>query len=184
MDTNNGKNIVLTKSDARFIADLIERYESSIKNIIYNTLGSEKIYLAEDTISEVYLLMCQKIEILKAHESPKAWVLVAAKRVAQGILAKNRREISTVPLDEVENHLGGTDVFEEAVYEIWLENKVPEKLIANLSKREREVYYKIYIEGKTPKETAEELDISLNAVHNIHKNLKDKIKYDIKRKNF
>ena len=76
------------------------------------------------------------------------------------------------------------DIFEEAVYEIWLESKVPEKLIANLTKREREVYHKIYIENKKPKEAAKELELSINAVNNIHKNLRDKIKDDVKRKNF
>ena len=184
MDDKNINDVILTKSDAQFIADLIERYESNIKNVIYGMLGSNKRYLAEDAISEVYLLMCKKIEVLKAHTCPKAWILVASKHVAQGILTKDRKEISAVPLETVENYIGGADVFEDAVYEIWLENKVSEKLIAKLTKREREVYHKLYIEGKKPKEAASELNISTNAVNNIHKNLRDKIKYDIKTKNF
>ncbi len=61
---------------------------------------------------------------------------------------------------------------------------MPKKLIAGLTKRERQVYGKIYIEGKKPKDAAAELNISVNSVHNIHKNLRDKIKNEIKRKNF
>jgi len=181
------KNIddaVLTKSEAQFVADLIERYESNIKNVIYSMLGKDNRYLAEDALSEVYLLMCKKIKPLKDHPCPKAWILVATKYVVQGILTKNRKDIAIVPLEDVENYIGGTDIFEEAVYEIWLENKVPEKLLAKLTKREREVYHKLYIEGKKPNEAASELNISKNAVNNIHKNLRDKIKYDIKTKKF
>lgn len=184
MNKKTKSKIVLTKKEAYFIENLIEYNEKHIKNVIHSTLGSENQYLAEDTINEFYLLMCEKIEILKAHPCPQAWILVAAKYTAQGMVHKHKKDLLSVSLDEVSYKLGETDVFEDAVYEIWLENKVSEKLIANLTKREREIYYKIYIEKKKPKEIAAELNISANAVRNINKNLRDKIKDDIKRKNF
>ena len=184
MNTNTRERIVLTKYDALFIERLIEQNSKYINNIIYNTLGADNQYLAKDTISEFHLLMCEKIGTLKTHPSPKGWILVAAKHTAQGMIAKYKKDSLSVSLDEVSYKLGETDIFEDSIYEIWLENKVPEKLIAHLSKREREVYCKIYIDGKKPKVVAKELNISINAVHNIHKNLRDKIKNDIKRKNF
>lgn len=176
--------IVLTKDDALFIEQLIEQNGNHINNIIYNTLGSYNQYLAKDAISEFYLLMCEKIDTLKAHPSPKGWIFVAAKHTAQGLIAKSRRDSSSVPLDDVIYEFSETDVFEDATYEIWLENKVPEKLIAHLTKREREIYCKLYIDKKKPTAIAKELNISVNSVYNIHKNLRDKIKYDIKWKNF
>ncbi len=147
-------------------------------------MSAEHRDLAEDAISEFHLLMCEKIEILKAHPSPKGWILVAAKHTAQGMIAKNRKDLSSVSLDEALHKPAETDVFEDTVYEIWLDNKVPEKLIAGLTKRERQVYHEIYIEDKKPKEVAADLNISVNAVHNIHKNLRDKIKDDVEQKNF
>ena len=176
--------IVLTKDDSLFIEQLIEQNGKYINNIIYNTLGPNNKYLAKDAISELYLLMCEKIDTLRTHPSPKGWILVAARRTAQGMIAKYIKDTLSVSLDDVLYELSETDVFEDAIYEIWLENKVPEKLIAHLTKREREIYCKIYIENKKPKIVAKELKISINAVHNIHKNLRDKIKDDIKRKNF
>lgn len=184
MNKKRKGKIVLTAEDALFIEQLIEQNLKYIKNIIYNTLGANNRYLAEDTINEFFMLMCEKAEILKTHVCPKAWILVAAKHTAQGMINKHKKDSLSVSFDEVSYELGETDVFEDAVYEIWLENKVPEKLIAKLTKREREIYQKIYIENKKPKETAKELNISVNAVHNIHKNLRDKIKDDIKRKKF
>lgn len=177
-------SVVLTKEDALFIEQLIEQNGKYINNIIFNTLGPNNQYLAKDAVSEFYLLMCEKIDTLRTHPSPKGWILVAAKHTAQGMIAKYKKDSLSVSLDEVSYELGETDVFEDAIYEMWLENKIPEKLIANLTKREREVYCKIYIDNKKPKVVAQELNISVNAVHNIHKNLRDKIKDDIKRKNF
>ncbi len=176
--------IVLTQEDACFIEKLIKENLSSIKNTIYNTLGQQYKYLAEDTVNELYLLMCRKIEILKNHDCPKAWLIVASKRVSQGMINKQKREMPTVSPENISRHIGKSDIFEDAVYDIWLENKVPEKLISRLTKREREIYHKIYIENKEPNDIAKELNISASSVRNIHKNLRDKIKDDIKRKNF
>ncbi len=184
MNKKRESKIVLTQEDACFIEKLIEENLRHMKNVIYNTLGQEYKYLAEDTINELYLLMCQKINILKAHTCPKAWLLVASKRVSQGMINKQKREMPSIPPEQASRHIGKSDIFEDVVYDIWLEDKVPEKLISHLTKREREIYHKIYIENKKPKDIAKELNITANAVRNIHKNLRDKIKDDIELKNF
>lgn len=182
----NNKNVhkkVLTRSDASYVANLINEYAEEIKNVIYSTV-SNRNDLIEEAVSDLHLLMCEKIEDIKTHSCPKAWILVSAKRVAQGVIAKARRYSSVVPLDDIVEIADERSIEDEAIFQIWMDEKVPEKLIGRLSKREREVYDKIYVEGKTTKETASDLNISLNAVHNIHKNLRDKIKDDVKRKNF
>ncbi len=184
MNNKTESIITLTKDDALYIEQLIRQNDKYIKNVIYNTLGPENRYLAEDAISEFYLLICEKIEALRSHPSPKGWLLVAAKHTAQGMISMHKKDAMSVSLEEALHEPDKTDVFEDTVYEIWLENKVPEKLIAGLTKRERQVYVKIYIEDKKPKDVAAELNISVNAVHNIHKNLRDKIKNEIKRKKF
>lgn len=176
--------IVLTQEDACFIEKLIEENMHDIKNVIYNTLGQQYRYLAEDTVNELYLLVCQKVDILKAHDCPKAWLLVASKRVSKGMINKQKREMPSVSPENISLYMGKSDIFEDAVYDIWLENKVPEKLISRLTKREQEIYHKIYIENKKVKDVATELNITDNAVRNIHKNLRDKIKDDINQKNF
>lgn len=183
MNRKNVRDNILSNSDRLFVSNLIENNAEYIKRIIHNTLGNVYKYLFDDAISEMHLLMCRKIEELKVHPSPKAWILVSAKRVAQGMIAKDRRHTS-VPLDKAAEVADERNLEDTAIFEIWMDEKIPEKLIRRLSKRERQVYEKIYEEGKTPKETASDLNISLNAVHNIHKNLRDKIKDDVKRKNF
>jgi len=164
---NDVDKVSLTKEDALFIAKLIEENKTHIKNVVYSTLGTTYHYLANDTISELYLLLCEKVEILKTHSAPDAWILVAAKRTALGMMAKHRKDLLTVPLVEAVNKGNDSDVCDTALYEVWLENNVPARLIARLTKREQEVYHKIYIEGKKATEVAKELNVSASTVHNI-----------------
>lgn len=182
MNNKKAKERPLTTEDSFFIERLLDDNKQYIKNVIYSELGGTYRYLAEDAIHDMYLLMCQKIDVLKAHECPKAWILVASRRVAQGIMRKNRKDLENIPLDNVICETDGADIVEQVVYDIWLENELPGKLIESFTKREREVYHKLYIEEKTFKQTAEELSLTTNAVYNFNKNLKDKIKNAIKRK--
>lgn len=174
----------LSREDAKYIESLLKENENAINTTIYNTLGHTYKAMAEDAIGELCLLMCERIETLKTHECPKAWLIVSAKFVALGLIRKQNKETDAISLDNIIAGTKGTEVFDEVLYAIWLENKAPEKLIATLSKRESEVYRKIYIEKKTVKETAKELDITENTIRNVHKNLRDKIVNAIKRNNF
>lgn len=174
----------LSHEDVDFVKNVIEENEKYINVTVYNTLGGLYGYLAEEAIGDVYLLACKKVDVLKSHSCPRAWLIVAAKHVSQGLIRKHRTDFMNVELSEAENLKSDDDVAEDAVYEIWLENKIPEKLIGTLTKREREVYAKLYIECKTPKETAAELGVKVTLVNNINKNLKDKIKYAVKRNSF
>lgn len=184
MKNDRAKTRPLNAEDAEFLIKLFYENEKNIKGIVYNTLGKLYGHLAEDALGELCLLACEKIDIIKAHKSPKAWLIVASKHVAQGLIKKHKKDLLNIPLEKSEETVNDNDLFEEVVYATWLENKVPEKLIASLTKREKEVYYKLYIEKKTPKEAASELGVKLNLINNVHKNLRDKIKDAVKRKNF
>ncbi len=184
MNVKPKEKIVLTAEESNFIMELFNGRKELYEAIIRKTLGSVYQYLAEDTVSELYLLACNKIDILKAHPCPEKWLTVAARMTAQRNIQKHLKDLNTSTLDEINEHSCKSDVFEDAVYNIWLENKVPERLIAQLTKREQEIYFKTYIENKTPKDISKELNISENNVRNVNKNLKDKIRDAIKRKKF
>lgn len=175
--------IVLTKEESDFIDDLIKTHYVMIEKLI-NRFACGDLQIAEEAVSELYLLMCKKAKVLNEHPSPKAWIIRASKYIVQGLITKNSKEKASVSIEVLPECASETDVFEDVVYSIWMEENVPDKVLSHLTKREREVYQGIYIENKKPKEVASDLNISVNAVNNIHKNLRDKIKDDIKRKNF
>lgn len=101
MNTKQKVNRPLTADESVFVEKLIEDNKKAIKNIIYNVLGKDYEYLAEDTIYDVYLLICQKIDVLKNHSNPKAWIFVAARYVARGAVKKSKRH-KTVPIEMID----------------------------------------------------------------------------------
>jgi len=175
-------NRPLTEEESVFIEKLITENRKTIKNIIHNVLGEEYRQLAEDTIYEVYLLMCQKIDVLTTHSNPKAWIFVASRFVAKNAIRNNRKYRDNVPINAIENLASDMNVEEEAIFRMWLSNNTPKKLTEVLTKRETQVYQKLYIEYKTPKQAAEELNIKVSTVNNINKNIKDKLFYALKNK--
>ncbi len=174
----------LSEEEARFLRDLVAENQNAIKWSVLKSLDKSHEYLYEDTISDLYVLMCEKIDDLKVHPHPEKWIFVAARLTAMRSLQKSKNHSAVLPLDEVPEPRDKQDLFEDVVYEIWLENNVPEKLLSQLTKREREIYYKIYIEKKKPKDIAQELNVSVNNIRNIHKNIRDKINFSVKEKNF
>ncbi len=173
----------MSREEREYAEYLITEYSSLLSNVISNKLGNVYLYLAEECIGELYKLICEKIEIINNHENPKAWLIIAAKNISLETIRKHSNDLSTKPLEDNLNYATG-NVDEDAIYNIWLENKVPEKLIARLTKRERQVYHKLYIEKKSPKEIAKELNIATSTVRNVNKKLRDKIIKDVKHKNF
>ncbi len=167
------KTASLTEKQRMFLDSLIRENKRYISNTVLNTLGSAFSFLYEDCISELYMLACLKISIAETHPNPAAWIIVCARLTAHTVIQKRKRDALNVPLDE--NLYDDSDVFDEALYNIWIENGVALKLIEELTPREREVYNLIYIKGKKPEEAAKLLGISHSTVRNIRKQLKEKI---------
>ncbi len=184
MNIDLKEKFILSSEESKFLKDLIEENESCLKIIVKNNLGTKFEYLLEDSISELYLLACSKIKTLKSHPYPMKWLAVSAKLIAKANIRKHSKEFPSSSLNEISEQTCCSDIEEDAIYNIWLEYKIPEQLIARLTKREREVYYKIYIENKKTKDIAKELNVSENNIRNIHKNLRDKIYDSVKRKKF
>lgn len=184
MSIKSSQRRPLSAEDSVLLRLLIEENDKTVKAVIYSTLGEQYSYVAEEAVAELYLLACEKINKIKTYHSPKAWLMIAAKRVAWGVIKKHKKDLRVAAYDALSEESSKDDVFEDAVYAIWIEDKVPEKIIALLTKREREVYHKLYIEEKSPAEAAEELGVKINLINNVRKNLKDKIKDAVKQNKF
>ena len=165
--------VPLTEKQRSFLDGLIRENKHYISNTVLNTLGSAFSCLYEECISELYLLACLKINIAEAHPNPAAWIIVCARLTAHTVMQKRKKDALNVPPDE--DICDDRDVFDEALYNIWIENGVASKLIEELTPREKEVYNLIYIKGKRPEEAAKLLGISHSTVRNIRKQLKEKI---------
>lgn len=172
----------LTKSQRAFVEKLIGENQSAVYYIIKAVLGEVYGYLTEDCIGKLYLLTCEKIDIVENHPCPKAWIRVAAKVTALYMIKNNRKDLDTVPFEEREYITGIDTTYEEALFEIWLGNDIPQKLLGTLTKRETQIYHKLYVENKDAEAVALELGVKVSTVRSFKQLINQKLREHVNKK--
>lgn len=176
MKTNEKEVFRLTSDEAEYIKDLIIRNEYIIRAEVKLALQDKFDQIGEDCISEIYLLACKKITVLKKHEKPDAWITVAAKRVAQNMARKHNTLLNRLTDEEIIDIGTNDTVFEDALYNIWMEEGSIDKLLNTLTPHEREIYNLIYKKRLPSNEVAELMGTSGSTIRNTDAKIKMKIK--------
>lgn len=168
---------------ARLENILIDRIHI-IRYAIVKVFGVTYDYLVDDCVGEVLLLACKKSDILLNHSNPGGWLVNASKNVAYNMIRKYQNDTKNVPIDDLLTVSSPEDVFEDMIFEDWIDKRVPDLLLSRLTNREREIYDMLFVQKKAPQEIADELHISVSTVRNIKKSIVDKIKNDVYTHNF
>lgn len=180
---NKEPDVALSAAQREFVEKLIIENKASVYAIVRNVLGAVNGYLFEDCISEVYLLLCKKVSDLENHPSPKAWLYIAAKMTARGVISKHKNDQSNVSLEfsqsdaPLEDFLSTSHdpTYEEAMYHIYLESDIDQKILEILTQKEVQVYQKLFLQKKSIKEAASELCMSESTIRTHKMAVKDKI---------
>lgn len=121
---------------------------------------------AEDVVQEAFCTAYDKIEELQQKANPEAWLYgVVYYKIKDAIREEQtwRKSLTLIPPDRIE------------------ENEEPSSLDELLQKEDFYLLYRLYIEGYSSKEMAEELGISKNALNvRVHR-LKKKFKKFFKK---
>lgn len=182
---NNEKEVFrLTSDEAEYIRDLIIRNEYIIRAEVRLVLRDKFEQIGEDCISEIYLLACRKIVLLKKHEKPGAWITVAARKVAQNMARKHNTLLKNSTDDEIVDVGTEDNVFEDALYNIWMEDGSINKLLNTLTPHERKIYDLIYKKRLPSKDVAKLMGTSDSTIRNTVVKIKRKIKNAIETKLF
>ena len=176
MKTNEKEVFRLTSDEAEYIRDLIIRNEYIIRAEVRLVLRDKFEQIGEDCISEIYLLACRKIVLLKKHEKPDAWITLASKKVAQNMARKHNTFLKNSTDDEIVDVGTEDNVFEDALYNIWMEDGSIDKLLNTLTSHEREIYNMIYKKRLSSKEVAILMGTSDSTIRNTVVKIKRKIK--------
>ncbi len=184
MKDNDNIKVKLQPHEAEYIKDLILRNDYIIRAQIKAVLKEHYSQFGEDCKSEVALLACQKIFILKQHENPDAWITVAAHNVASNMMRKiitrsNRtieKEVNDSPCEEMG--------YEEVMFNMWLENGSIERLLSILTPHERKIYELLYKKRLNSNEVAKIMNTSSSTIRNTKSVIKKKINEAIKSYNF
>ena len=125
--------------------------------------------------------MCEKTDILKKHENPDGWVIIAARNIAKNAQRKLNAQLNRTSDKATEDITAEEDIFENVLCNIWLEDGGIDKLLEKLTPREKEIYNHLYRERITAKDTSEIMNLSDSTVRNINANIKRKIKKEISK---
>ena len=182
---SKGKDVFrLEPHEAEYIRDLIIRNQFIIRHTVKSVLNDKFDQIGDDCISEIYFLACKKISILKKHEKPDAWITVASRKVAQNMVRKYNTVLNKTADEEITDITSEDNVFEDALYNIWLEEGAIDKLLNTLTPHEREIYNLIYKNRLSSKEVAKIMAVSDSTIRNTVATIKLKIKKSIETKLF
>lgn len=184
MKTNDKEKLCLTSDEAEYIKNLVLRNKYVIQAVAKSVLQEKYEYMVEDCVSEVYCLACTKAKKLIKHEKPDAWIVVATRKVALNMARKQETRLRRTADKEVDTVSVPDTVFENALYNIWLEKGVIEEILSTLTPHEREIYELLYKKRLTSKQTAEIMGVSDSTIRNINSTIREKIKNAIKTKLF
>lgn len=174
----------LSLREREFLEQLLEKEYPIIIRVTERMLGESYLSLKDEALSELHLLLIRKIKELMRHESPEKWVVTAAKYIALHVKTEQAKYQSNFSDTDIDDVLYAEDVFEMALYNIWLENDVYSLLKNELTPREAQVFELMFEQRLSCKEIMQKLDISESTVWNIRKSIKDKYSYTIKNKLF
>lgn len=168
--TENEKNALL--------GEMFEKYHGVVLFCILRILGDEDRYMAEDCLSQTFLIACQKKDDLLSRDKPVVWLIAAAKNCARQFKRKAIKEREkTCVIDEPMYSIvdeSGEFFVDDIVYRDWIRNKVPQNLINELQPRTREAFLAKYKDGKSNAEIAAEMHITESTVRTF---LSDARKY-------
>lgn len=182
---NSKKNIEyrLSPDESAYVRDLFTENKGLIQNAVKSVLKSRFAEFGEDCIGEVCLLIVQNVKILMSHDNPQGWLVIASKKTAANYIRKEYTRLKNagnevfcdIPTDSETVH-------EDALYEIWMKDNSIERLLCELTEREREVYELLYIKRMTAVSASRLLGISDSTVRSIDGAIKEKIKYAVRNK--
>lgn len=182
MSNNDTEKIRLSPEEAVFVQELLTRNNKLIRIAVRSVLGGFYKDLGEDCLGEISLLVIQKIKMLTTHENPDGWVVVASKKVAANLARREYTRLKNTKNEMPPDVPTDSDaVYQEALYDIWLESNGIEKLLGALTPREKEVYELLYIKRLTPKQASATLGIGYSTVRTIESTIKSKLKQEIKK---
>lgn len=160
------------KSDNAFSQLCNSTYNELKKYVLRLTNGDR--YASEEIVQYTYEVAARNREKLLSHENPIGWLYDTAKKryykyiEKHGKITENEVELKEDTVTTIEEKLQGEN---EIIYRV-----LSEKIIAQLSEKEKQLLTAHYIEKQTLKEIAEETNEDYERLRKAHYRLMEKLR--------
>jgi RNA polymerase sigma-70 factor (ECF subfamily) len=155
---------VARERDRAAFAGLFRHFAPLIKSFALSSPGMSSNALAEELVQEVMLKVWNRASTFDASKaSATTWIYTLARNCRIDLLRKKFRVREEVDVDELWDLGTEEDELYQEAYQSRLEVDVRESL-AGLPVEQRQIIAKVYMEGKSHSEVAEELNLPLGTV--------------------
>lgn len=155
---------VARERDRQAYAELFRHFAPLLKSFALSSPGMSSNALAEELVQEVMLKIWNRASTFDAGKaSATTWIYTLARNCRIDLLRKKFRVREEVDVDELWDLGTEEDLLESEVQQGRMEVDVRESLL-NLPPEQRQIIAKVYMEGKSHSEVAEELGLPLGTV--------------------
>jgi RNA polymerase sigma-70 factor (ECF subfamily) len=165
-DTWAGKlEAVSVHQDKQAFAELFNFFAPKIKAfVMYGYENSISSQMAEEITQEVMIKVWRKADSYKNQKAKvSTWIYTIARNSRIDALRRNKHQDSTLDIDEIWEEQTSED---SPLLDLQQQRskKVIGELLNQLQEDQRQVLFKVYMEGKSHSEISEDLDIPLGTV--------------------
>ena len=155
---------VASDRDRSAFAELFGHFAPLIKSFALSSPGMSSNALAEELVQEVMLKVWNRAMTFNSEKaSATTWIYTLARNCRIDLLRKKFRFHEEVDVDEMWDLGTDDDVLEQDATQKNLEVSINESM-RQLPVEQRQIIAKVYMEGKSHSEVAEELDLPLGTV--------------------
>lgn len=155
---------VAAARDRQAFAELFAHFAPLLKAFALSSPGMSSNALAEELVQEVMLKVWNRASTFDASKAAAStWIYTLARNCRIDLLRRRNRLREDVDVDELWDFGTEADAPESSLYRERSERDVRESL-RTLPAEQRQVIAKVYMEGKSHSEVAEELGLPLGTV--------------------
>ena len=167
--------------DRKAYAELFRHFAPLLKSFALSTSGMSSNALAEELVQEVMLKIWNRAATFDAAKaSATTWIYTLARNCRIDLLRRKFRVHEEVDVDELWDFGTDPEELHDALYQKRIEVDVRESLRA-LPSEQRQIIAKVYMEGKSHSEVAEELNLPLGTVKSRIRLAMSKLKVMLQR---
>lgn len=167
--------------DREAYRELFRHFAPLIKSFALSTSGMASNALAEELVQEVMLKIWNRAATFDAAKaSATTWIYTLARNCRIDLLRRKFRVREEVDVDELWDFGTDPEDLHDELYQKRIEVEIRESLRA-LPMEQRQIIAKVYMEGKSHSEVAEELNIPLGTVKSRIRLALSKLKVTLQR---
>lgn len=167
--------------DRQAYGELFRHFAPLLKSFALSTPGMSSNALAEELVQEVMLKIWNRASTFDASKaSATTWIYTLARNCRIDLLRRKYRVQEEVDVDDLWDVGTDPETLSDDLYQKRIEVDVRESLRA-LPPEQRQIIAKVYMEGKSHSEVAEELNLPLGTVKSRIRLAMSKLKVMLQR---